>query len=87
MRASTGAQLAGAAYLTCRLDEAAALVDDAAAIVDSLSDEQVAARLTSLHWVGWCEEYIERYDASIAHLERGVRIARATGQGQRIVGI
>jgi ATP/maltotriose-dependent transcriptional regulator MalT len=87
VRASAAAHLAGACYITSRFDECVELLDTATALVDAAPDDQLAARLTSLHWLGWCEEYLQRYDASIAHLERCLSIARATGQGQLIVGM
>ena len=85
--AAAAAHLAGAAYLASRIDESNVLVDQAAAIVDAMSDDQLAARLEALHWLGWCEEFMQRYDAAIGHLRRGVTVARATGHGHVMVGL
>jgi DNA-binding NarL/FixJ family response regulator len=85
--AAAAAHLAGAAYLASRIDEANVLLDQATAIVDSVPDDQVAERLEALHWLGWCEEFMQRYDAAIGHLRRGLTIARATGHGHVMVGL
>ena len=50
----------------------------------------VASRSPTRSWrsiglpldLGWAEFFLERYDDSIAHLQRGIEVARAGGQGQ-----
>ncbi|HEX8054514.1 MAG TPA: tetratricopeptide repeat protein, partial [Thermoleophilaceae bacterium] len=68
-----------------RFAEAREHRDEAVPIVDAASDEELAPRLEALFHLGWTENYSEQYDASIAHAERGMEIARATGQG-RLLG-
>jgi DNA-binding CsgD family transcriptional regulator len=54
--------------------------DDARRLIDGLSDDQLAARLYALLFAGQLEHGLERLDESVGHIERGIRIARATGQ-------
>jgi len=53
--------------------------------VDRLSDGELAPRLEALFYLGWAENYLERWDAAIAHVDRGIAIARATGEGRLLV--
>jgi DNA-binding NarL/FixJ family response regulator len=83
------ALLATAAALACYAGTATADIEDArsyqgeaAALVASLADEQLAARPDALSHLGWAEFFLELYDDSIAHLQRGVSVARLGGQGQ-----
>jgi DNA-binding CsgD family transcriptional regulator len=84
LMAAVEAILGSAAAMGGRIAEARSRASAAAAAVDALTDAQLAPRLESLAQLGWTEFYVERYDDSIAHLERGVAIARATGQGKRL---
>jgi DNA-binding CsgD family transcriptional regulator/tetratricopeptide (TPR) repeat protein len=59
--------------------------DEASPRSTSLSDSELAPRLEALYYLGWAENYLERYDDAIAHAERGVAIARATGEGRLLV--
>ena len=58
---------------------------EARAEIDRLSDAELAPRLEALLYLGWAEAYLERYDDAIGHAERGIRIARATGEGRLLV--
>ena len=49
------------------------------------SDAELAPRLEALYYLGWAENYLEHYDEAIAHVERGIAIARATGEGRLLV--
>ncbi len=53
--------------------------------VNRLADEELAPRLEALYYLGWAENYLERYDDAIAHADRGLAIARATGEGRLLV--
>jgi DNA-binding NarL/FixJ family response regulator len=53
--------------------------------IDRLSDAALAPRLEALYYLGWAENYLERYDDAIAHAQRGIAIARATDQGRLLV--
>jgi ATP/maltotriose-dependent transcriptional regulator MalT len=54
--------------------------DRAAQLADGLTDGELAGQLDVLHWLGWAEQCIERYDEARRHLERGLTLARATGR-------
>lgn len=68
--------------LLLQLPEARAHVDEAAAAVDALADAELVGRLELLHRLAWAENYLERFDAAIAHSERGVQLARSHGEGR-----
>lgn len=57
----------------------------AAAELDALSDDQVSRRLDVAYHLGTAESFLERFDDAARHLERGVQIALACGNGQFIV--
>ena len=71
----------GAGRIPAALEAAAA----AAATLDALSDEQLAARLDAPYYLGFAEFLCDRFDAAIRHLRRGLEVSRATGQGQFVV--
>ena len=53
--------------------------------VEQLTDAELAPQLEALYYLGWAENYLERYDAAIEHADRGIAIARATGEGRLLV--
>ena len=57
----------------------------ALAQVDRLSDAELAPRLEALYYLGWAENYLEHYDEAIGHVDRGIAIARATGEGRLLI--
>ena len=67
------------------LDAARKHRDEALAEVDRLSDTELAPRLDALYYLGWAENYLEHYEDAVAHVDRGIAIARATGQGRLLV--
>jgi DNA-binding NarL/FixJ family response regulator len=68
-------------YMTCDIASAHAAADRAATLFDELDDQDVGRHLHTLAWFAWCEVFLERFDAAGRHLERGIAIARETGQG------
>ncbi|HEY1273735.1 MAG TPA: AAA family ATPase [Thermoleophilaceae bacterium] len=58
---------------------------EAARLLDALPDDACAAQLEAFWWLGWCEQAVERFADSIRHLQRGIDLARATGQGYNFV--
>jgi ATP/maltotriose-dependent transcriptional regulator MalT len=57
--------------------------DEATALVDQLSDEEVARRLNTLaHLVG-ADVWLDRYPAATRHARRALEICRRTGQGEQ----
>jgi len=53
--------------------------------IDRLTDAELAPRLEALYYLGWAENYLEHYDAAVEHADRGIAIARATGEGRLLV--
>ena len=54
---------------------------EAAAAVDAMSDDELAQELNGPAWLAAAEFYLDRYSEGIVHAERGLAVARATGQG------
>ena len=79
---------AGAAVIAMALtfgdhvEEAQALREEAAAIVDALGDEELAARIDAAASLGNAETYLGHLEDAVRHLERGLAVARASGQGK-----
>ncbi len=61
-----------------------ALLDEGAELLDALVDGDLARHLQAAVWIGWSELFLERYDAAQRHLERGLGLARATGQNHLV---
>ncbi|MGH3898845.1 MAG: LuxR C-terminal-related transcriptional regulator, partial [Pseudonocardiaceae bacterium] len=61
-------------------DQPFSLLDEAAALMDSLPDSDLTRHLTAAVHVGYAEMHLERVDDALRHLHRGLRLARATGQ-------
>jgi ATP/maltotriose-dependent transcriptional regulator MalT len=57
-------------------------LSEAASLVDSLSDDQLAGRLDAAAWLAAAELYLDRYADADAHATRALAEARATGQGE-----
>ena len=55
---------------------------DAAALVDSLSDDELSRRLDAAVWLAAAELYLDRYAEADAHAGRALALARATGLGE-----
>jgi len=83
---------AGLSAFSCSFDphtvaEARAHYEEAAALLDALSDEEVAAEMNAVAWIPPAEFYLDRYQEGIAHAERGLAVARATGQSDFFPGL
>jgi DNA-binding CsgD family transcriptional regulator len=63
-----------------RTMEAETAREEAVALVEALSDDELARRLDAPAYLAAGELYLDRYDATIAHAERAVAVGRATGQ-------
>ena len=59
--------------------------EEAVGLVDRLADEALAPHLDAFYYLAWAENYLEHYDASLAHIDRGIEIARGTGQGRLLI--
>ena len=65
-------------------DEVLGLLDESTTMVDSLLDNDLARHLDAVVWLGWNELVYERLDGALRHLERGLRLARTTGQNHLV---
>jgi len=82
LQAAGAAATAMALTFGDRVEEAQARCDEAAAIVDALGDEELAARIDAAANLGNAETYLGRLEDAVRHLERGLVVARASGQGK-----
>jgi DNA-binding NarL/FixJ family response regulator len=83
--ASAAGILALAEYHLPDVTAARPLLDEAAARLDALSDDQLAGRLDAALFVGWSEQCLGRWDDVHRHYERALRVARATGQSYLLI--
>ena len=58
---------------------------EAAALVDALSDDELARHLEAAAWLAGVELYLDRYAEADAHANRALAVARATGQGELLL--
>ena len=86
------ALIAAAASALCVGEAAAGQIEaarehhaEAVSYIDRMSDAELAPRQEALCHLGWAENYLELYDQAIAHVERGIAIGRATGEGRMVV--
>jgi DNA-binding CsgD family transcriptional regulator len=85
LTASAAAILAWGTALCGRVAEAETHRAEAADLVDSLSDEELALRLDAAINVAGAELYLDRFDECGVHAERVITLARATGQPAVVV--
>jgi hypothetical protein len=82
MIAAAVAELAIADSLLGAADRAEANYVEAARLVDSLSNDELAGHLEAAGWLAGVELYLDRYAEGEAHANRALVVARATGQGE-----
>jgi ATP/maltotriose-dependent transcriptional regulator MalT len=79
----TAAAAAGLAF-ACALDgaipEGQTHRSEAAALVDAMTDADLAVRLDAPVYLGGAELYLDRFREAESHLERAIAVGRATGQ-------
>lgn len=64
-----------------------AVRSEAAALIDALSDEDVARRLDALVDLAGSEIYLDCFEEAARHSERALQVGRATGQDRLLPGI
>ena len=64
------------------IEEAAEAVDVAADLMDGMPDDDLAAYLDAVNRLAWAEHLVERDADAVRHAERGIAIARRSGQDQ-----
>jgi ATP/maltotriose-dependent transcriptional regulator MalT len=82
LTAAALAELALADSIMGAADRAESNRSEAAALVDSLSDDALARHLEAAAWLAGVELYLDRYAEGEAHANRALTVARATGQGE-----
>ena len=58
---------------------------EAVELLDRLTDAELAPRVEAFYYIAWVENYLERYDESLAHIDRAIAIARSTGEGRLLI--
>ena len=81
--AATGA-LAVACAFTGAIPDAERHAAEAAALVDAMSDDELAHRVEAAAHVAAVEINLDHFEACAAHAARGLAVARASGQGELI---
>jgi len=82
LTAAALAELALADSIIGAAERAESNRSEAAALVDSLSDDELARHLEAAAWLAGVELYLDRYAEGDAHANRALAVARATGQGE-----
>jgi DNA-binding NarL/FixJ family response regulator len=80
-RANATAAVALAEYGLRNVEASRERTDEAAALVDAMSDEQLAQRIEAIVFLGWAEHCLGRPRDAVVHMDRAIALARATGQG------
>ena len=79
--AAASAAAALSAACAGEIDDAERHARTAVELVDAMTDAELAMRLDAIAHLAGAEAYLDRYPAAIAHAERGLAVARSTGQG------
>ncbi len=82
LTAAAVAMLALADAMTGAGERFEADLSEAATLVDSLSDDELAQRLDAAVWLAGAELYLDRYAEADAHASRALNLGRITGQGE-----
>jgi ATP/maltotriose-dependent transcriptional regulator MalT len=82
LTAAAVAMLALADAMTGAAERVEADRSEAATLVDSLSDDELAQRLDAAAWLAGAELYLDRYSEADAHASRALMLGRTTGQGE-----
>jgi DNA-binding CsgD family transcriptional regulator len=80
--AAAAAVRAWAAAVAGDAADAQSYCDQAAGLVDALSEDQAARRLDGLAHLACAELYLDRYQAGERHARRALGVCRTTGQGE-----
>jgi tetratricopeptide (TPR) repeat protein len=84
LTAAAAAMLAVGGAFASLIRDAEDHAAEASALIDQLPDAELAQRLDAPTWLGIAEIYLDRWESAVAHLRRGLTVARATAQGQLI---
>jgi DNA-binding NarL/FixJ family response regulator len=81
LEVTASALLAIGCYMVGEIEQAEAVFERAGTLADELDDATVAESPICMVWLGWYAQAAEHYERGISHLDRGLAISRATGQG------
>ena len=82
--AAAAAVVALACAVECAKERADADCSEAAALVDGLSDDELAGRPDAISYLAYAELLLERFPQTGKHADRAIALARATGQGEQL---
>jgi DNA-binding NarL/FixJ family response regulator len=85
LTAAALAELAIADSMTGAAEQAESNRSEAATLVDSMPDDELAGHLEAAAWLAGVELYLDRYAEADAHASRALALARATGQGEPLL--
>lgn len=71
-------------YMAGDLDAAARSCDAAKALFDGLPDGELARWIEVALWLGHAERFLDRFDDSLRHTDRGTALAQATGRSHAV---
>jgi DNA-binding CsgD family transcriptional regulator/tetratricopeptide (TPR) repeat protein len=60
---------------------------EATTVIEAMSDEELAQDLNGISWLAPADFYLDHYPEGIEHAERGLAVARATGQSDFFPGL
>jgi DNA-binding NarL/FixJ family response regulator len=80
LAATAEATLALACSFTGATAPAVEHSEAAARVIDALSDDEISERLEAIGHLAGAELYLDRFVETAAHAQRGIAVARATGQ-------
>ncbi|MDQ4130188.1 MAG: AAA family ATPase, partial [Actinomycetota bacterium] len=87
LRAAAAAALSIAQCYLGRISDAQKHLSEASRLFDGLNDRAVGQRLDASYLLAWGDSCLGRYSDAVRHAERGIAVARATGQGHILVPI
>jgi DNA-binding CsgD family transcriptional regulator/tetratricopeptide (TPR) repeat protein len=79
--------LATALAVATLIDRKADRLAEAAELVDALPDGDLAREVEATFWLAWAEASADRLASAGRHADRGLRLARATGQSHAMAAL
>jgi DNA-binding NarL/FixJ family response regulator len=87
LTAAAGAVAAFAGSCTGPISDAEVHRSTVAGLVEAMPDDELAQRLDGMQWLSAADFYLEKFAEGMIHAERGLAVARATGQGELVPGL
>lgn len=85
LTAAAAAALCLAEAGSAQIESAQSHRAEATGIIDDLDDEELAEHLEALYSLGWAENYLEHFEAAVAHVDRAIEIVRRGDGAQPLV--